>query len=196
MSKTPTKFHADVMTPNFMKKTLSDQSPVFSINLLGLPPVLDACCGSRMFWFERENPAALFMDKRAEEHVLSDGRDLVISPDLIADFTNMPFPDASFYLVVFDPPHMSSLGANSWLAKKYGRLIGEWRDDIKEGFAECLRVLKPNGTLIFKWNTTDIPLAEVLALAPIPPLFGHTTGRQAKTIWVTFLKPNEQVATD
>jgi len=166
------------------------------LNLLGLPPVLDACCGSRMFWFERENPAALFMDKRAEEHVLSDGRDLVISPDLIADFTNMPFPDASFYLVVFDPPHMSSLGANSWLAKKYGRLIGEWRDDIKEGFAECLRVLKPNGTLIFKWNTTDIPLAEVLALAPIPPLFGHTTGRQAKTIWVTFLKPNEQVPTD
>ena len=170
--------------------------PVFPANLLALPPVLDACCGSRMFWFERENPAALFMDKRAEEHVLSDGRDLVISPDLIADFTNMPFPEASFYLVVFDPPHMNSLGANSWLAKKYGRLIGEWRDDIKEGFAECLRVLKPNGTLIFKWNTTDIPLAEVLALAPIPPLFGHTTGRQAKTIWVTFLKPNEQVATD
>jgi SAM-dependent methyltransferase len=163
---------------------------VRSSDLLGFPPVLDACCGSRMFWFDRKNPAALFMDKRAEQHVLSDGRDLVIAPDQIADFTDMPFPDASFYLVVFDPPHMNSLGANSWLAKKYGRLIGDWRDDIKEGFAECLRVLKPNGTLIFKWNTTDIPLDEVLALAPIPPLFGHTTGRQAKTLWVAFLKPN------
>jgi SAM-dependent methyltransferase len=87
---------------------------------------------------------------------------------------------------------MNSLGGNSWLAKKYGRLIGDWRDEIREGFAECLRVLKPNGTLIFKWNTTDIPLAEVLALAPIPPLFGHTTGRQAKTVWCAFLKPNDK----
>jgi len=134
--------------------------------MVRLPPVLDACCGSRMFWFDRKNPAALFMDKRAEQHVLCDGRDLVIAPDQVADFTDMPFPDNTFFLVVFDPPHMNSLGANSWLAKKYGRLIGDWRDDLREGFSECLRVLKPNGTLVFKWNTTDIPLDEVLALVP------------------------------
>lgn len=159
-----------------------------------LPPVLDACCGSRMFWFDPKNPAALFMDKRNESHVLCDGRKLEIAPDRVADFTAMPFPDNSFFLVVFDPPHMNSLGGNSWLAKKYGRLIGDWRDEIREGFAECLRVLKPNGTLIFKWNTTDIPLADVLELAPIPPLFGHTTGRQAKTVWCAFLKPNTEVS--
>jgi SAM-dependent methyltransferase len=145
-----------------------------------------------MFWFDPKNPSALFMDKRNESHVLCDGRTLEIKPDQVADFTAMPFPDCSFYLVVFDPPHMNSLGGNSWLAKKYGRLIGDWRDELREGFSECLRVLKPNGTLIFKWNTTDIPLAEVLALAPIPPLFGHTTGRQAKTVWCAFLKPNDQ----
>lgn len=156
------------------------------------PPVLDACCGSRMFWFDRNNRSALFMDKRSECHTLCDGRDLVISPDTVADFTDMPFPDSTFYLVVFDPPHMCSLGENSWIAKKYGRLIGDWRDDIKEGFSECLRVLKPNGTLIFKWNTTDVSLEEVLALAPLRPLFGHTTGRHAKTIWCAFIKPSEE----
>jgi hypothetical protein len=153
-----------------------------------LPPMLDACCGSRMFWFNRSNPLALYMDKREEQHVLCDGRELKISPDVVADFTDMPFPDESFWLVVFDPPHMNSLGANSWLAKKYGRLIGDWRDDLREGFAECFRVLKTNGTLVFKWNTTDISLDEVLALAPCPPVFGHTTGRQAKTVWATFFK--------
>lgn len=25
--------------------------------------ILDACCGSRMFWFDKHNPFALFVDK-------------------------------------------------------------------------------------------------------------------------------------
>lgn len=29
-----------------------------------LPPVLDACCGSRMFWFDKQDERALFIDKR------------------------------------------------------------------------------------------------------------------------------------
>ena len=28
--------------------------------------ILDACCGSRMFWFDKHNPLALFVDKRSE----------------------------------------------------------------------------------------------------------------------------------
>lgn len=152
--------------------------------------VLDVCCGSRMFWFDRNNPNALFLDKRSESHILCDGRALEIRPDIIADFTQLPFADESFYLVVFDPPHMKSLGKNSWMAKKYGRLVVDWRDEISEGFKECFRVLKPNGTLIFKWNETDVKSSEVLKLSPYSPLFGHTTGRQSKTIWATFIKPD------
>lgn len=152
------------------------------------PRVLDVCCGSRMFWFDKKNPDAMFVDNRKEKHILCDGRTLDINPDKIADFTNLPFEDESFYLVVFDPPHMTTLGANSWMAKKYGRLTGDWKKMIKAGFEECFRVLKPNGTLIFKWNESDVKHKEVLELSPIPPLFGHTTGRQAKTIWATFLK--------
>lgn len=165
-------------------------------SLIGLPPILDVCCGSRMFWFDRKNPMAMFCDKQREQHTLCDGRDLVIDPDQIADFTQLPFPADTFRLVVFDPPHMTSLGANSWLAKKYGRLIGDWHDEIREGFSECLRVLVPLGVLVFKWNSTDVPLEEVLELAPIRPLFGHTTGRQSKTYWVCFMKPNAHAQTE
>ena len=100
----------------------------------------------------------------------------------------MPFRDESFYLIIFDPPHMTSLGANSWLAKKYGKLLSDWKTQIQGGFDECWRVLKPGGTLVFKWNETDVRLADVLELAPSSPAFGHTTGRQAKTIWATFFK--------
>lgn len=28
--------------------------------------ILDACCGSRMFWFDKHNPNTLFIDKRSE----------------------------------------------------------------------------------------------------------------------------------
>lgn len=142
-----------------------------------------------MFWFNPDNPLAVFVDKRNEHHTLCDGRALSITPSVVADFTALPFPDESFHLIVFDPPHMDSLGENSWMAKKYGRLFGDWETEIRGGFEECWRVLAVNGTLIFKWNSTDVPLAQVLALAPAVPLFGHTTGRQSKTHWMTFFKP-------
>lgn len=41
--------------------------------------ILDMCCGSRMFWFNKRDTRTLFADIRSEEHELCDGR-LVISP--------------------------------------------------------------------------------------------------------------------
>lgn len=81
--------------------------------------VLDACCGSRMFWFDRRHPDVVFMDRREETHTLCDGRTLEIKPDVVGDFREMPFSDGMFRLVVFDPPHLIHAGENSWLAKKY-----------------------------------------------------------------------------
>lgn len=150
--------------------------------------ILDACCGSKMFWFDKENPNVLFADIRNEQHTLCDGRDLQIRPDVEMDFTNMIFDDNSFKLVVFDPPHLHKLGKNSWLAKKYGKLLPTWELDIRAGFDECMRVLEPDGILIFKWNESEIKISDVLKLIPYKPLFGHTTGRQAKTIWMAFMK--------
>ena len=150
--------------------------------------ILDPCCGSRMFWFDKENPQVIFGDIRNESHVLCDGRALEIKPDTEMDFRNLPFVNDVFNLVVFDPPHLEKGGDNSWMVKKYGRLNPEWQQDLKTGFAECFRVLKPNGVLIFKWNETQIPVSQILPLSEFAPLFGHKSGKQQKTHWFTFIK--------
>jgi len=150
--------------------------------------ILDVCCGSRMFWFDKKNPLVLFADIRDEEHILCDNRKLVVHPDIISDFTNMKFEDNSFKLVVFDPPHMKKLGQGSWMAKKYGVLFPTWETDIKQGFDECMRVLEPNGILIFKWNEAQITLNKILDVIKEKPLFGHTSGKHGKTIWLCFMK--------
>ncbi|HGH5581089.1 TPA: SAM-dependent methyltransferase, partial [Staphylococcus pseudintermedius] len=64
--------------------------------------ILDACCGSRMFWFDKNNRNTVFMDNRQLQTNLCDGRKLEVNPDVVADFRNMPFDDESFYMVVFD----------------------------------------------------------------------------------------------
>lgn len=61
--------------------------------------ILDACCGSRMFWFDKKNPNVLFMDKRAETLYAKDRdkiRIIEVKPDIVGDFTNMPFENESF----------------------------------------------------------------------------------------------------
>lgn len=137
--------------------------------------ILDACCGSRMFWFDKEHPAIVFMDNRSFAQNLCDGRRFEVKPDLIADFREIPFPDESFRLVVFDPPHLCRAGESSWLGIKYGILESTWQDDLRRGFEECMRVLMDYG---------------VLKLLPVQPLFGH---RRGKAIWMCFMKfPEEE----
>lgn len=147
--------------------------------------ILDATAGSRMIWFDKQHPEVLYMDNRQLTTTLCDGRTLNINPDIIADFRDMPFDDNTFYLVVFDPPHLLKVGDNSWLAKKYGVLSENWQHDIKQGFKECMRVLKPNGVLIFKWNEEQVKLKDVLEAIEYKPLFGN---RRAKTHWLVFMK--------
>ena len=86
---------------------------------------------------------------------------------------------------MFDPPHLIKVGDNSWLAKKYGKLTDTWPSDIKRGFSECMRVLKPYGTLIFKWNEQQIRLSEILKNIDYKPVFGN---KRANTHWLVFMK--------
>lgn len=89
-------------------------------------------------------------------------------------------------LVVFDPPHLIYAGPNSWLAKKYGKLDKEnWPEDLKRGFDECRRVLKPTGTLMFKWNEDQIKFRDVIKSIGQRPIFGD---QRSKTRWSIFLK--------
>ena len=103
-----------------------------------------------MFYFDKYDPRVLFQDIRNFHTKLCDGRDFTVEPDIIADFTNMPHPDNSFSMVIFDPPHLRYTGskkeAENWQMVKYGSLPSHgWQDIIRKGFSECFRVLMPGG---------------------------------------------------
>lgn len=138
-------------------------------------------------WFDKENQLAMFGDIRSENHTLCDGRALEVKPDMAMDFRSLPFNDDSFKLVVFDPPHLVRAGKKSWLKLKYGKLNENWKQDIEKGFSECFRVLELDGILIFKWNETQVRVSEILALTDKKPLFGHKSGKNMNTHWITFM---------
>lgn len=157
--------------------------------------ILDVTCGSRTIWFDKHHPAAVYCDKRREaisgiwkSTIRDSERQCIIDPDYQCDFTDIPFPDNSFALVVFDPPHLLKAGETSWLVKKYGKLGANWPQMLHDGFRECMRVLKPDGVLIFKWAETDIPAAKVWNAIGQKPLFGHHSGKKSATFWACFMK--------
>jgi len=169
--------------------------------MVNVKKILDVCCGGRQFWFDKEHKNVLYVDKRVmQPTVIGSGKDARVRrclPDLVMDFRELKISDASFKLVVFDPPHLF-LGENSYMAQSYGRLDKKtWREDLKKGFSECFRVLKDDGILIFKWNECDVTLKEILKLTEHKPLFGHPSGKAQKTHWVCFMKlpiePNDKV---
>lgn len=156
--------------------------------------ILDVTCGSRSIWFNKNHPAAIYFDRRDEEHIETFGstphtRHTIIHPDVIGDFTDLPFEDNSFALVVFDPPHRFGL-KDSWFLKRYGTYDTqeEMLDNIVRGFAECMRVLKPDGVLIFKWSEVQIPTPDIIKAIGYQPLFGHHSGKKSNTNWLCFMK--------
>lgn len=152
--------------------------------------VLDVACGSKMFWFDKDNSDVEFCDIRSvEKHEYYPGRYIEVKPDTVCDFTNLPFRNGEFKLVVFDPPHLVRVGEKSWTIEKYGRLEADWKEEIRKGFSECFRVLDDDGVLIFKWNEIQIPLREILKLSPFPPPFGNRGGKNLQTHWLCFMKP-------
>lgn len=159
--------------------------------------ILDVTCGSRTIWFDKENPIAVYCDNRSEEYEAAwkgSDKKIVINPDVVCDFTALPFDDSTFPLVVFDPPHLKTPKKTSWLYKKYGKLDDNWPQMLRNGFCECMRVLKPDGVLIFKWSEYEIPAQKVWEAIGQRPLFGHHSGKKSKTFWACFMKQNaEQV---
>lgn len=157
--------------------------------------ILDVTCGSKTIWFNKNHPNVLYCDKR---NVLYTGiwksnngkseRSCAIKPDIQCDFTNLPFDDNTFKLVVFDPPHLKKVGETAWLAEKYGKLGEDWKQMLHDGFQECVRVLENEGVLIFKWSEFDIPATEIWKAIGRKPLFGHHSGKQSKTFWACYMK--------
>lgn len=159
--------------------------------------ILDMTCGSKTIWFNKNHPSAVYCDKRREDFEMYFGKAHTslhkcrVDPDVQCDFTNLPFEDESFSLVVFDPPHLIKAKETAWLVKKYGKLNDTWPLMIRDGFREGMRVLKPDGILIFKWSEYDIPASEVWKAIGQKPLFGHHSGKKSKTFWCCFMKGEE-----
>ena len=151
--------------------------------------ILDVCCGGRMFWFEKNHPNTIYIDKRIAKkgHVTKPyNPNHEVIPNILMDFRQLGFRDNTFKLIIFDPPHLCCESKKSALIKKFGALDKEnWRADLSLGFKECWRVLKDGGILIFKWGDTQISLQEVLSCFDYSPLIGHRRGR---SIWCTFYK--------
>lgn len=147
--------------------------------------ILDACCGGKMFWYEKNLEFVDFQDNRELQTELCDGRIFSVEPDFIGDVTQMDIQDESYDMVVFDPPHLKRGGDNAWIIMKYGKLPEEWKSFMKTAFEECFRVLKDGGTLVFKWNSEQIPFSRAVKLSPYKPIFGD---KRAKTRWTIFVK--------
>ena len=146
------------------------------------------------FGLTKKHPLAIYFDRRDVEYEETFGtiprtRHTIIHPDVVGDFTELPFEDNTFSLVVFDPPHRFGL-KDSWIMKRYGtyQTKEEMLDNISRGFSECMRVLKPDGVLVFKWAEIQIPTPEIIKAIGYQPLFGHHSGKKSNTNWLCFMK--------
>lgn len=107
-------------------------------------PILDVCCGGKMMYWDKDDPRVTFCDIRNEPLRMYNNRIFEIDPDIQCDFTDLPFPDDSYSMVVFDPPHL--IGKDTgWLKLKYGHLEKDWAVMLTKGFQECFRVLQRGG---------------------------------------------------
>ena len=92
---------------------------------------------------------------------------------------------ASQDLIIADPPYFQIV-KNKW--------DNNWENETdyltwcELWLKECFRVLKENGTLIFKWNEVKFPVKEILKLTDKKPLYGHKSGKKMQTHWICFIK--------
>lgn len=150
--------------------------------------ILDACCGTRQIWYDKHNPHALYMDKYPRKFEDGMGRTCECDPDVVGDFRDMPFANDTFNLVIWDPPHIDHAGPNHWIRNKYGCAEKKtWETDLRAGFDECMRVLRPGGVLILKWSDLQLKIKKVLEVIGQNPVIGDR-GKGPNCIWCVFYK--------
>ena len=156
--------------------------------------ILDACCGMKYMWMNKNHPNTIYMDIRKEEKGFNKNRPYDnVSPDILGDFTNLPeeIKAKRFKLIVWDVPHFKARKLTGNLLKCYGGLNPEtWQSDLKKGFTELWNVLEDYGILLFKFSDYHIKFKEVISLFPVNPLFYNVTNTSGKsdTKWFCFMK--------
>lgn len=66
--------------------------------------ILDVCCGSKMFWYDKHEPNTTYMDIRDEVLAYTDRdvvREVKINPDLVADFREIPLGQSYHQQMVY-----------------------------------------------------------------------------------------------
>ena len=163
--------------------------------------ILDATCGSRGIWYQKNHPFVTFMDERngvfstvlSKNLKFKNRRRYKINPDIISEWKDAPFPDNYFDMVIFDPPHMIIERGKKPpnMSVPYGILYKDnYKRVLKDGMAKLFDILKPEGIFILKWCENSAPVDEIIKLAPYPPLFGSNTKSKGHTqnFWILFLK--------
>lgn len=86
--------------------------------------------------------------------VACDGAEAKSPIGYAVDFTDLPWPDRHFDVVVFDPPYKLNGTPTEATDARYGvHVVSTWQDRhrlIRDGILECLRVLRAGGTLLVK----------------------------------------------
>lgn len=92
--------------------------------------ILDMCCGSKMFWYEKYEPHTTYMDIRKDTYTTMDRgkeRKIEIAPDIQADFTDMPDADNIGKIVMDGMNPKRKL--NKQLKKMVEVMQGVYKDD-------------------------------------------------------------------
>jgi SAM-dependent methyltransferase len=158
--------------------------------------VLDATTGGKQMWFPdaKELDRVVYADRRRVES-LEHQPGWSCDPSVLCDTRDLPFQSDTFDLVAYDPPHRVTDGGMSQLSgvieRKYGAIRAEtWQADLEASFDELWRVLRPGGTLTFKWADVHKSHETVLSVLNQSPMYGVTTERdRSVTKWWVFHKP-------
>jgi len=124
------------------------------------PYILDITAGNRHIWTDKNPLGTIFLDKEPN---------LKISPDIVADFSDLHmFEDNAFTLVVFDPPFAKCGNMHSDPQETYGSYWGsidstfELLKLVSKALIETHRVLRDDGFLFIKFNDVHTPLQDFL----------------------------------
>lgn len=129
--------------------------------------ILDMTAGAREIWFEPGR--AVFIDKR-----------MIVRPDVVASWPELPFKSGIFDLIIFDPPHL--MNTTGRFAERYGPMtVAQLTQDLLAGAREARRVARDGAMMALKWATHDVGLHRVLSHLPgWRPLFGHKVGTRTR----------------
>jgi len=169
--------------------------------------ILDATAGNRTMWKRKQSDNIIYIDIQ---------RQLEVRPTIFCSNEQLPFPDATFDTIFFDPPHGSGYeGSLFSFPMQTAEFVDKWKmrrtptyygiemykstkellRHVCDAQRELFRVLKDDGLLWFKWNELEVKLDRVLTwmtewqeLMRVEVKGGSHLGAEHKTYWVCLEK--------